>query len=212
MVSLGHYVLADVLDQFLLYGKWGGAFVRNKANAVADTEDVRVDGHGCLVEDDALDYVRRLASHAWQSHQQLQLAGHLAIELVLQHASHADQMLGFVVGVADAFDVLVNHLGRCQSHCLGCWVVLKEPWRDQIYSFVRALGTQNDGYQQLEWRGVVQFGLSHRHGLAEIGHHALVSLFLCHAKYLYIIVRRLQSYAISLNCANSPVVFSSSKA
>lgn len=66
MVGSGDYGWRNVLDEFLLYGEGGGAAGGYEAYAVADAEDVCVDGHAWLAEGDAEDNVGCLAAYAWQ--------------------------------------------------------------------------------------------------------------------------------------------------
>ena len=89
MVSFVDERLGDVSDQLLLSGQ-RRATVRGQADAVGHAEDVCVDGHARLVEDDGGDHVGRLTPHAGQLHQLLDAIGDVPSEVVPEHTSGTD--------------------------------------------------------------------------------------------------------------------------
>ena len=180
MVGLGDDGLGYVLDEFFLDGQRGGGTWADKSYAVGNAKDVCVDGHGSFVVYDALDDVGGLTAYAGQFDEVAHFARYLAFVEVEEHACHADEVAGFVVGVRYASYVLVDDLGCGLSHGFGVGVVLEEAWGDGVDALIGTLGTEYDGYEQLKGCRVVELGLGFGHGLLEVGDDAVVEFFLAH--------------------------------
>lgn len=141
MVGRGDKFRGDVAAEFVLHAEGGGAGGGNQSDAMAQPEDMRVDGHAGLLEDDGLDDIGRLATDARQSLQLLACGGYLAAVFLQEHPGHAHQVSSLVVGVADALHVLQHLLWRSLGQKLWGGVGLEEPGRDHVDTLVRTLST-----------------------------------------------------------------------
>ena len=119
MVCLGHNGFGDVLHQVLFGGEGSGTALRHQSDAMAHAEHMRVYRHGRLVEHHALNHICGLSSHPRQFHQFFESARHFTIEIPDQHLRHPHQVLGLVVGIAHASDVLEYHFRSGGSQCFG---------------------------------------------------------------------------------------------
>ena len=160
--------------QLGLKGRFG---VGRQADAVRDAEDVRIDRHHLLLPQHRAQHVGRLAAHARQALHLLQIARNLAAELRTEHAGHAREVAGLVVGIGDALDVGVNILGRSRGHIEGRGKRLEQRGSGHVDPFVGALRRKDHRHQQLVGVGVVQFTLGHGHMLREPCDYAVVTLF-----------------------------------
>lgn len=111
MVGSGDYGWWYVLDEFLLYGEGGGAAGGYEAYAVADAEDVCVDGHAWLAEGDAEDNVGCLAAYAWQGGEGFECGRDFSVVKADELGGHGYEMRGFAVGIADGAYDLVHIIG-----------------------------------------------------------------------------------------------------
>ena len=151
-----------------------------ESDAVRDPEYVGIDGHHLLLPDHGAHDIGRLASHAGQTLQLLQVARHFAAELLAEHAGHARQVFRLVVGIGDALDVGIDLLGSRGSHSLRCRESLEQGRRSHIDPLVRALGRQDHGHQQLIRRAVRKLALGDGHVLLEPRDHPRITLLQSH--------------------------------
>ena len=125
MMGFGNQFLRYVFHQVLFGSQWGGAGRWHQSDAVAYPEDVGVYGHGGFVEYHALNDVGCLPAHSRSLGELFQGIGHVALEVLDQHLCHAYQVLGFVVGIADAADVFEYHFRCGGGQGFGCWIIMK---------------------------------------------------------------------------------------
>ena len=180
VVGDGDEFAGDVARELFLDTVGGGATRGDEPYTVAHAEHVGVDGKGGLAPHDGLDDVGGLAAYTGQAHELFERVGDLAPEVAHQHAGHAHQVAGFIVGVGHALDVLEDDLGRGQGHGLGGGIVVQEVGGDHVDALVGALGGEDDGHEEAERAVVVELGLGHGHGLLEVGDDFVVEFFLAH--------------------------------
>ena len=92
---------------------------RRQAGAVADPENVRVDGEGFLPEGGIQNDIGGLAADAGQTLKRLAIFGHLAAEVIDQLLRQGDDVLRLGVEQADCLDVLFYALLAELDHFLG---------------------------------------------------------------------------------------------
>ena len=180
MVRQGDDVFGQMLHQLLFHGERSCALFASKSQAVAHPEYVRVHGHACLLEDDGLDDVCRLASHARQFLQFLASGRYDAPVIPDEHLRHAHKVLCLVVGVGHTPYIFIYNVGSCLCHGLGGGVVAEERRGYLVDAFVRALCAEYDGNQQFKGRAVVQFLFRHGHRLLEVTYQEVVSVLSFH--------------------------------
>ena len=122
--------------------------VARQAEALADAEDVRVDGHRGSVPHHGQHDVGRLAPYAGQLHQRVQVRGYLAAEVVDEHARRLQQRAGLVVGEGDATDVFVDLFLGGRGQLVWGGVGLEQRRSDDVDALVGALRRQDHGQQQ----------------------------------------------------------------
>ena len=88
----------------LLFGSKGSFGIMRKPDAGRYPENMCIHGHIGLLVDHGGDHIGSFTSNSWLLHQFFDGHGYLAVELIHQHIGHADEMLGFLVGVRDASD------------------------------------------------------------------------------------------------------------
>ena len=140
-----------------------------EAGAVADPEDVRVDGDGRLAEADIHHHVGGLAADTGQGLQLLVGVRHLAAMPLDQQLRQRDHVLGLGTEQADRLDVgdqlalaQRDHLGRCLDD-------LEQRAGGAVDADVGGLGGQNDGDQQMVEVLVFQLRLRFGNRLLEAG-------------------------------------------
>ena len=89
-------------------------------------------------------------------------------------------MVGLGVGVGHAADVVEHLVGLYLGHRPGVGEAAEEVGGDLVDALVGTLGTEDDGHQELECVGELQFGGHFGHLLAEVGQYSFVSLFSFH--------------------------------
>lgn len=170
----------DVAHQFSLDGIGCGASWRDKADAMGNTEDVGIYSHGGFVEGYALNDVGRLATYAGKFQQVLHRLWNLTAEVGQKHSRHAYEVLSLVVGIGYAFDVFVDNFRRSLGHDISLGVVGEKRRRYEVHALIGALGTEYDGYEQLERRIVMEFRFRIGHCCLEITDDAFVEFLISH--------------------------------
>ena len=89
-------------------------------------------------------------------------------------------MVGFGIRIGNATDILQNLVDIGFSHRLGVREAAEELRGDLIDALVGALGTQNDGYQELENTAELKLRLYLGHLLTEIFQDICVAFFFSH--------------------------------
>lgn len=97
-----------VFHQVFFGRKRSGTALGYKADTVADTEYMRIDSHGGFVEQYALDDVGCFSAYTGKAGEFFKCIGHDTMKLFGEHTGHSCQMACLVVGIADAFDILVK--------------------------------------------------------------------------------------------------------
>ena len=140
MVGIGGFAFRGVLEQILLYLIGGVAGAGHESEAMADTIDMGIDGHGVHTEGYGLHDVGGLSAYAWQAEQGVHIAGYFTIVVCGEYLGELHEVLGFGVRVGDALDVFIDFclVGCC--HCLGIWECQEEGRGDEVDSLVGALG------------------------------------------------------------------------
>lgn len=154
VVGLGDEVLGNVGDESL-FGLEGSLGVFGQTDAIADTEDMGVDSHCCLIPHHGEHHIGSLTTDARQTHQLVDVARQFATKLVDYESCSVDKVTGFVVGEGDAFDVVEDFFGCgcCQVFRLG--ISVKEGGCDDVDTLVGALSREDYCQQQMERRVVV---------------------------------------------------------
>lgn len=117
---------------------------------MADAEHVCVYCHSRFIENDGLDDIGCFAAYAGQFYQFFKAIGDLTFKVFHQHLGHAYKVLGLVVGIGHAADILVYHVGSSSGECFGSREVPVKGRGNHIDAFVRTLCRENNCYQQLE--------------------------------------------------------------
>ena len=174
VVGIGGFAFWGVPKQVLLYLIGSVAGAGHESEAMADTIDMGIDGHGTLTEGNGKHHVGGLPSHAWQAEQGIHVARHLATIVCGEYLRELHEVLRLGVRVGDALDVFIDFglVGCC--HCLGIGVCLEEGWCDEVDSLVGTLGGEHYGYEQLEDGGEFQFRIHHRLFPAEVGEDGMI--------------------------------------
>ena len=154
----GQQMRRDVLFELQL-GLERGFGAARKPDAGRHAEDVGIDGHHLLAPDDRPYDVGRLAPHAGQPLQGVEIRRHHAAELRAEHPRHGGQVPGLVVGIGDAFDVGVDLFDRSLRHRLGRRIGFEKRRRSHVDPLVGTLRRKNDGHQQLVGILVLQLAL-----------------------------------------------------
>ena len=111
MVRFGNDRLGQMRHQsFLRFQDILG--VLRQADAVRHAENVGVHGHRGLIKGHSHHHIGGLAAHAGELLQVFQIVGNHAVEVAHQGLGHAQEVLGLVVGIGNAFDVGVDLLHR----------------------------------------------------------------------------------------------------
>ena len=140
MMSFGNEVRGEVGREMFFDRQRSCACLRDKAYAMADTEDVGVDCHSGFAVDDGLDDVCCLSAYSGEADQFFGAVGYSVAEFFMQHFCHALKVAGFAVGVADAADILVYVFSSCLAHGFRGGEGVKEGRSDAVNPLVRALG------------------------------------------------------------------------
>ena len=174
VVGIGSFAFSGVLEQVLLYLIGGVAGAGHESEAMADTIDMGIDGHGVHTEGDCLHDVGGLSAYAWQTEQGVHVAGYFAIVVSGEYLRELYEVLGFGVRVGDALDVFIDFglVGCCHRLCIG--ECLEEGRGDEVDSLIGALGGEHYGDEQLKDGAKLQLGIDDGLLLAEVGENTVV--------------------------------------
>ena len=180
MVGIGGFAFRGVPKQVLLYLIGGIAGAGHESEAMADTIDMGIDGHGVHAEGYGLHYVGGLSAYAWQAEQGVHIAGHFATIVCGEYLRELYEVLGFGVRVGDALDVFIDFglVGCCHSLCIG--VCLEEGRGDEVDSLVGALGGEHYGDEQLIDGAELQLGIDYGLLFAEVGEDGMIKVGFFH--------------------------------
>jgi len=168
VVGEGDEFVGDVAHEGLLHLIRRVVALVDEAEAVADAEDVGVDGHGGLAEGDGLDNVGRLAAHTRETEQLVHVGGHLAVEALGECAGGLNEVARLGVGVGYAPNILVDFLRLCLCHRMGIGEPAEEVGRHEVDALVGTLCTEDDGNEELEHAAELEFGVHLGHLLLKI--------------------------------------------
>lgn len=163
MVGAGDECVGEMRGQFLLNGVWSGGAVVDEAQTVCDAEDVGIDRKGGLVEDDGLNDISCLASHAWKFDEVVEVVRHLTSEVLHEHLSHTHEVGSLGVRITHTFDVFEDDLWRAGSHDLRRRECLEQGRRHEIHALVGTLSREDDGNKQLKRVLILQLRLDFWH-------------------------------------------------
>ena len=121
-----------------------------------------------------------LDAYAGQFYQFFKGIGYLTVEFFHQHLCHAYKMFSFVVGIGDAADILVYHVGSSSGECFGSREVPVKGGGNHIDAFVRTLCRENNCYQQLERIVIMQLCFGYGNVLPKPSKDFFITLFLSH--------------------------------
>ena len=174
VVGIGGFAFWGVPKQVLLYLIGGVAGAGHESEAMADTIDMGIDGHGVHTEGDCLHDVGGLSAYAWQTEQGVHIAGYFTTIVCGEYLREFYEVLGFGVRVGDALDVFIDFclVGCC--HCLGIGECLEEGRGDEVDSLVGALGGEHYGDEQLKDGAKLQLGIDYGLLLAEVGEDGMI--------------------------------------
>jgi hypothetical protein len=154
-----------------------------QAGAVGHPENVRVDGDRRLAESGIEDHVGGLAADTGQGLQRCTRRWNLAAMTVEQLPTGGDDVPRLALVEPDAADVRRQAAFAEREHGLWRWCVGKELPGRQVDALVGRLRRQDDGDQQLESAGVLEFGDRIRVGRTQAGEE-FVALGLSHHRPL----------------------------
>ena len=140
VVGVGYDAGGEVACELFFDCEWCGALLADEAYAMADAEDVGVNGHFCFAEYDGLYDVGGLASYTGETFELFAGGGDLALVFGYETLCHAYEVACLVVGVGYAAYVLVDNFGCGVRHGLGCGVVSEECGGDEVDALVCTLG------------------------------------------------------------------------
>lgn len=157
MVCVVEVVGGYGLEELIFDG--GGGFSVGDTDASCDAEDVGVDGHGGLVVENGKEDVGGFSSDAGQGLQVVSVVGEDSVVFFDDFLCHGDEVLGFVVGVGNAFDEGKQFvfLGFCEGEEIG--IAFKDGGCGLIDAFVGALCGKDDCDGELVFVLVKEFGL-----------------------------------------------------
>src|SRR5580700_10241269 len=135
--------------------------------AIANAEDVGVDGDGRLAEGDVEHDVGGLAADARQGFQRLAVVRNFAAVFFNELARKTDDIFGLGAKKADGLDQIA-HLGFAElCHLLRRIGEREQSWRRLVDPGVGRLRRQHDGDQERKWINVLQFAARRRVGGGE---------------------------------------------
>ena len=139
---LGHDLLElrfDLVDCF----SW------SETRAIADPEDVSIDGEGLLAKCSVQDDVRGLAANAGERLELVSRPGNFAAVVVDQRLAEQDDVLRLGIEQADRLDRVAERFFAELNHLLRSLDVLEQWLRRDVDAGVRRLGGQDDRDEQL---------------------------------------------------------------
>ena len=163
MVGARDEGVGEMCGQFLLNGVWSGGAVVDEAQTMCNAENVGVNGKGGLVEDDCLNDISCLASHAWKFDEVVEVVGHFTSEITHEHLRHTHEVGSLGVWITHTFDVFKDNLWRAGSHDLCRRECLEQGRRHEIHALVGALSREDDGNEQLKRVLILQLRLDFWH-------------------------------------------------
>jgi hypothetical protein len=188
--GLGHDLLELRFD--LVHGlAWG------EARAVADAEDVGVDGKCFLAERSVEDDVGRLAADARQRLQLFPSSRHFTAVGVDQRLREGDDIPGLGVEEADGLDCLAERVLSHIDHLPGRLDAGEDRPAGNVDAGIRGLRGQNDGDEQLIGISRLQLGRRRRIRLRQPAEE-FEHLFALHARSSSALPRRLRPSSKSL--------------
>ena len=129
-------------------------------------------------------YIQTMPMWGWQAagqfYQFFKAIGDLTFKVFHQHLGHAYKVLGLVVGIGHAADILVYHVGSSSGECFGSREVPVKGRGNHIDAFVRTLCRENNCYQQLERIVIMQLCFGYGNVLPKPSKDFFITLFLSH--------------------------------
>ena len=158
----------DVLEQCQFHRQRRLALA--EPGAVADAEDMRVDGDGRLAKGGVEHHIGGLAADARQRLQRFAVARHLAAMLLEEDAAGLDHVLGLAAEQADGLDVGNETFHPQREDGLRRAGDRVELSRGGVHAHIGGLRRQDHRDQQLEHRIVFELGGGGRHDGGEAMH------------------------------------------
>lgn len=175
MVGATHVVSRNVFYERLLYFEGCVGSAGHKSQAMAHAIYMSVYGHGALREGYGKHDIGSLAPNAWQTQQMVHVGRHLPLVIVYEHLREFYEMLGFGIRIADTLHIFIHLILLCLSHRLSIGVGTKQSGRDDVHTFVCALGRKHHSHEQLKGAAVVEFCVYIALFATEIIQYAVVS-------------------------------------
>lgn len=176
----GYKIGGDMALELHLYAIGRRTGLGYQTEAVADAEDVSVDGEGGLTEGDGLDDIGGLAPYSGDLGEFFQGGRHLTAEAFHEGLAESHEVLGFVVGVTHTLNVFIDHFRCSNSQGFGGRIIVEEAWRDLVDALVGALCGEHNSYEEFKRIGIVEFGFGGFHRTLEKLQYGLVSFFFSH--------------------------------
>ena len=123
-----------------------------------EAADVGIDGDAGPAEGVAGHDVGRLAAHAWEGEQGVEVVGHVTAVTLNESLGGRNDVLGLGAKEPDFLDEWLYHSGRCFRQGLGIGIGLEERGRGGVDADVGRLSREDCGDQQLKRRAEVEFG------------------------------------------------------
>lgn len=127
------------------------------AQALGQSDDMRVNGQGWHAEPLGEHDTRRLPAHPRQRHQVVHRGWHLATEALAEHLADATQAHGLLPEQPGRGDdpLQVGEVARGIGR--NRWIGAKELWSDGICSSIRRLRAEDRRHEEIQGRREVQF-------------------------------------------------------
>ncbi len=144
-------------------------FASGDAGAIADAEDMSVDGLGGLLEPHVQYHIRRFAPHSRQRLQGGTRGWHNPIVVIDQNTAEFDHVLRLLAEQADGLDVFDQALFAQIQHLLRGVGDLEQLFRGLVHAHIRRLRRQGHRHHQRIGIGMVQLPFGFWVQLAEAG-------------------------------------------
>lgn len=138
-----------------------------EASAVADAEDMGIDGEGFLPERGVDHDIGGFAPDAGEGGQRVAILRHFSAEIADQYLRQGDDILRLAVEQADRLDMLLERVFAEIDHLLGRLDVAEQGTGRLVDADIGGLRGQHDGDQQLIVVAIFQFGDRRRIGFGQ---------------------------------------------
>ncbi len=125
-------------------------FPRSEARAIAETEDVGINGHRVLVKSDIKHDIGRFAPHAWESFKRGAVRRNFALMTVEELLAQKSHIMGLGPPEADGADMTGNAFFPKSCHRARVRCFFKKALGGFVDGFIRGLSGENNADEKLE--------------------------------------------------------------